>query len=99
MYVQFTGTSIEFKGRETQAVFDEEVVPVISKQPDLWPPAYASFDHFKRAADLVQTRAFHMMAENWVTGVTQVGVTCVPTNTVNLSSRDAACQGPTTAVK
>lgn len=35
------------------------------------PPGLALF---RRAADLVQTRAFHMQADNWITGTSQVGL-------------------------
>lgn len=36
-------------------------------------PGCVSYEHFRRAADLVQTRAFHMTADNWITGAHQVG--------------------------
>ena len=42
-------------------------------RPDLWPASVASLEQFLRVAGLVQSRAFHMEAENWVTGTRQVG--------------------------
>jgi hypothetical protein len=48
------------------------VAPVLAAAPELYPAPYNTFQHFLRAADMTQTRAFHMVAENWVTGVSQV---------------------------
>jgi hypothetical protein len=66
------GTSIEPQGRALEQLFNEVVAPVLAAAPQLYPAPYNTFQHFLRAADMTQTRAFHMVAENWVTGVSQV---------------------------
>ncbi|GBF94957.1 hypothetical protein Rsub_07458 [Raphidocelis subcapitata] len=62
------GTSLEDKGRDAQSVFASDIAPMLAARPDLWPPAKAGYAEFQRAAEMVQTRAFHMKEENWVTG-------------------------------
>lgn len=66
------GTSIQHAGRTLQQVYEKEVAPRTQGRPDVWPPGSCGFESFQAAADLVQSRAFHMLAENWVTGSKQV---------------------------
>lgn len=42
--------------------------PVLEQRHDLWPPASCDFEAFVYAAGMVQSRAFHMKKENWITG-------------------------------
>eukprot|EP00983_Pelagomonas_calceolata_P003946 127623-Pelagomonas_calceolata.AAC.7 len=44
----------------------------MQERPDLWPAPFNSFAQFCRAAGLVQSRAFHMVEENWVLNTRQV---------------------------
>ncbi len=53
-------------------MYGRHVAPIAAARRDLWPEAGASLDTFLAAAGLVQSRAFHLEAENWVSGVTQV---------------------------
>ncbi|KIY93172.1 hypothetical protein MNEG_14792 [Monoraphidium neglectum] len=64
------GTTIEDKAKSPEEVYAAEIAPLLAPRPDLWPPA-AGYGLFRRAAEVVQTRAFHMRAENWVTGAVQ----------------------------
>ena len=46
----------------------------MQEQSQLWPEdvqTYAAFEHY---AGLVQSRAFHMLTENWITGAAQEGI-------------------------
>jgi hypothetical protein len=61
-------------------VFQTQVVPVLKDKPELFPPPYNSYEHFRRAVDLTQTRAFHMVQENWVTGAAEVRALVAPLN-------------------
>lgn len=68
------GTAIEVGGDSTQTVFKREVLPIMQEQSQLWPAnvqTYAAFEHY---AGLVQSRAFHMLTENWITGSAQEGM-------------------------
>lgn len=67
------GTAIEVKDEETETIFQREVLPRMLKFPKRWPPPYNTFDQFCRVASLVQSRAFHMVEENWVTGSIREG--------------------------
>ena len=67
------GTSIEDKGLSSaEEVFKSQVQPVVEGSSELFPPPYNNYNHFRRAVDLTQTRAFHMVKENWVTGAAEV---------------------------
>jgi len=72
---ELKGTSIEDPtgGASTQGTFDKEVAPKMQERPDLWPAPFNSFAQFCRAAGLVQSRAFHMVEENWVLNTRQEG--------------------------
>ena len=52
----------------------------MQQRQDLWPEDVQSLDSFETYAGLVQSRAFHMLTENWITGSAQEGlyyaVTC-----------------------
>ena len=45
----------------------------MQQQPQLWPADVQSFTAFELYAGLVQSRAFHMLAENWITGSAKEG--------------------------
>ena len=55
-----------------QPVYVREILPRVTARPDLWPASTNGYEAFLRAASAVQSRAFHMVAENWVTGAKQV---------------------------
>lgn len=44
----------------------------MSARPDLWPAPWDSLSSFARVAGIVQSRAFHMEEQNWVTGSSKV---------------------------
>ncbi|EIE22761.1 SET domain-containing protein [Coccomyxa subellipsoidea C-169] len=68
------GTSIaDTGGAKTAHEFDSLVRPVLEQRPDLWPPASCGYDAFVHAAGMVQSRAFHMKKENWITGENEDG--------------------------
>lgn len=66
------GSSLEDAGEAAADVYGRHVAPIAAARRDLWPEAGATLDRFLAAAGLVQSRAFHLEAENWVSGVTQV---------------------------
>lgn len=53
-------------------MFQREVLPRMQGKPELWPSPYNTLPEFLTAAALVQSRAFHMESNNWVTGAHQV---------------------------
>jgi hypothetical protein len=69
------GTSIEDKGKSPEEIFEADIAPILDARPDLWPSGGGTgrYESFRHAAEMVQSRAFHMKAENWVTGDVQVG--------------------------
>lgn len=62
------GTSIESSGSSLLTLFKKSLEPVLKSRPDLWPSPWDSFSKVLEAACLMQSRAFHMQADNWVTG-------------------------------
>jgi hypothetical protein len=67
------GTSLESSGRSIQEIFESDIAPKLQAAPaELFPAGAISYEAFRRAADMVQTRAFHMKADNWLTGASQV---------------------------
>jgi hypothetical protein len=40
---------------------------------DIWPAEVQTYEAFELHAGLVQSRAFHMLQENWITGSAQEG--------------------------
>jgi len=68
-----TGTSLQSTGRSIQEIFEESILPRPAGSASAVPASCLTYDSFRRAADLVQTRAFHMTSNNWLTGATQVG--------------------------
>lgn len=68
------GTSLESSGRSIQDIYEADIAPKLAAAPQgMFPVGSISFEAFRRAADMVQTRAFHMKADNWLTGASQVG--------------------------
>lgn len=69
------GTAIEIAGDSTKTVFEREVLPIMQQQQQqLWPADVQTYDAFELYAGLVQSRAFHMLSENWLTGLAQEGL-------------------------
>ncbi len=68
------GTTLESLTTEESAekVFQREIVPRMLATPELFPAPYNTLKQFLRVAGLVQSRAFHLEAQNWVTGSHQV---------------------------
>ena len=51
-----------------------EALPASCKaRPALWPPPVQAYPTFQRMAGLVQSRSFHMLKQNWVTGAASEG--------------------------
>ncbi|KAL3141212.1 hypothetical protein ABBQ38_003551 [Trebouxia sp. C0009 RCD-2024] len=71
---ELEGTAIEIAGDSTRTVFGREVLPIMQQQQQLWPPDVQTYEAFELYAGLVQSRAFHMLSENWLTGLAQEGV-------------------------
>lgn len=67
------GTAIEIGGDSTATVFQRELLPLMQAKQDLWPASVQTLEAFELYAGLVQSRAFHMLAENWITGSAQEG--------------------------
>ncbi|WIA41993.1 hypothetical protein OEZ86_009292 [Tetradesmus obliquus] len=66
------GTSLESSGRSIQDIYEADIAPKLAAAPQgMFPVGSISFEAFRRAADMVQTRAFHMKADNWLTGASQ----------------------------
>ncbi|KAL6744700.1 hypothetical protein V8C86DRAFT_3036546, partial [Haematococcus lacustris] len=74
-WVSAPGTSCEdlTGGGATRAEWQRDVLPLVSAHPELWPPPYDSLQEFVRVAGLVQSRAFHMEAENFLDGTKKEG--------------------------
>ncbi|KAG2498760.1 hypothetical protein HYH03_003499 [Edaphochlamys debaryana] len=82
------GTALEQSGPDPVAdAFSRHVAPVLAARPDLWPglaeeggskeagkggKGGKGLQAFLRAAALVQSRAFHLEAENWVSGAKEI---------------------------
>ena len=69
------GSAIEIGADSTQTVFQREVLPIMQEKPELWPAEVQTYEAFEHYAGLVQSRAFHMLTENWITGSAQEGMT------------------------
>ena len=50
------------------------MLPIMQQQQQLWPADVQTFEAFELYAGLVQSRAFHMLSENWLTGLAQEGL-------------------------
>ncbi|EFJ46170.1 hypothetical protein VOLCADRAFT_118106 [Volvox carteri f. nagariensis] len=86
--LELKGTSLEQSGPDPAVdVYRRHVAPILACRTDLWPglaakepPAAeatgatldAGLAAFARAAGLVQSRAFHLEAENWVSGAKEI---------------------------
>ena len=64
---------------------------MLDARPALWGPGerWRSFEAFVRAAGLVQSRSFHVNAENWLTGESTEGATPGPA----MADRESTRQG------
>ncbi|GIL42226.1 hypothetical protein Vafri_273 [Volvox africanus] len=78
-----SGTSLEQSGPDPASdVYRRHVAPILAVRKDLWPGLEAAeaadrgadpgLTAFLRAAGLVQSRAFHLEAENWVSGAKEI---------------------------
>eukprot|EP00873_Tetraselmis_striata_P003043 jgi/Tetstr1/423307/TSEL_014005.t1 len=67
------GTSIAAADVALQGIFEEDVSPLLAGGGDLWPPTQRTFEAFRHAYGLVQSRGFRMQQENWVTGEVSQG--------------------------
>lgn len=81
-----TGTAIEIAGDSTKTVFEREVLPIMQQQEQLWPADVQTYEAFELYAGLVQSRAFHMLSENWLTGLAQEGLPFLFTNPLSPST-------------
>ena len=88
-YASCAGTAIEIAGDSTRTVFEREVSPIMQQATHIWPAEAQTYEVFELHAGLVQSRAFHMLQENWITGSAQEGdlilrllcsAVCVPFN-------------------
>ena len=86
-----TGTAIEIAGDSTKTVFEREVLPIMQQQEQLWPADVQTYEAFELYAGLVQSRAFHMLSENWLTGLAQEGLPFISRNTPLDFSNFASC--------
>jgi len=89
-YTTCAGTAIEIAGDSTRTVFEREVSPIMQQATHIWPAEVQTYEAFELHAGLVQSRAFHMLQENWITGSAQEGehilwllrsAVCVPSDT------------------
>ncbi|DBB01093.1 hypothetical protein WJX77_011966 [Trebouxia sp. C0004] len=71
---ELQGTAIEIAGDSTRTVFEREVSPIMQQATHIWPAEVQTYEAFELHAGLVQSRAFHMLQENWITGSAQEGV-------------------------
>jgi hypothetical protein len=55
------------------AVHAREVSPLCASRPDVWPPAACGAAAFEWAMGMVQSRAFHLVADNWLTRAREEG--------------------------
>ncbi|GIL42224.1 hypothetical protein Vafri_273 [Volvox africanus] len=80
---ELAGTSLEQSGPDPASdVYRRHVAPILAVRKDLWPGLEAAeaadrgadpgLTAFLRAAGLVQSRAFHLEAENWVSGAKEI---------------------------
>ena len=56
-----------------EEVFRKQILPIVRQRPDLWPGEWGDLERFIWAAGNVQTRAFHLQKENFVTGESTSG--------------------------
>ncbi|KAF8059667.1 setd6 [Scenedesmus sp. PABB004] len=66
------GTSLDLPGAAPIGeLFERDIAPRLAAAPQLFPAPLRTAAAFRRAADMVQTRAFHMAKDNWLTGATE----------------------------
>uniref|UniRef100_A0A061RLX0 [ribulose-bisphosphate carboxylase]-lysine N-methyltransferase n=1 Tax=Tetraselmis sp. GSL018 TaxID=582737 RepID=A0A061RLX0_9CHLO len=63
-----TGTSIAGADDAVKEAFQQKVKPLLSERADLWAPKFQTYNAFRLAYSLVQSRGFRMRKENWLTG-------------------------------
>jgi len=59
--------------RTCEDVYIKDILPVVQAHPDVWPPDCCGLKDFEWALGSVQTRAFHLQANNWLTGAVSDG--------------------------
>lgn len=64
---------LEDRKESAQSVFKREVEPLLAAHPDAWPPAACGPAAFEWACCNVQSRAFHLVKQNWITHVQSEG--------------------------
>lgn len=68
------GTIIEKEATtDLRKVYNRYIEPILQKHPGLWQGRAASFSAFQNMCGIVQSRAFHLQADNWLTGVSDAG--------------------------
>lgn len=70
------GTGAELHGKTARETHAEIVEPLMLSHAGLWPEHVRSFAAFAHALGMVQSRTFHLHAENWLTGSTSDGEVC-----------------------
>lgn len=60
-------SDLEDRKESAASVFQREVQPLLARHPGVWPPECCGADSFEWACGMVQSRAFHLATENWVT--------------------------------
>lgn len=64
------------------------MAPLLAKRPDVWPPASCGAATFEWACSMVQSRAFHLVKENWISMSKSEGVVlCLRGHAVESLSR------------
>ena len=63
------GTSLErnVDRQLLEEAFDNQLLPLMKRHPDLWPSEICGIDRMISAAAMIQSRVFHMKEENWIT--------------------------------
>ncbi len=54
-------------------MFAQEAEPLLRRHPGVWPPGKCGAAAFEWACGMVQSRAFHLVKENWVTMTSSAG--------------------------
>lgn len=49
------------------------MAPLLAAHPKAWPPGTCGLAEFEHACAMVQSRAFHLVKENWITAVESSG--------------------------
>ena len=54
-------------------MYAQQVEPLLLQHPEVWPPAACGSDAFEFCCGMVQSRAFHLVKDNWVTRIQSHG--------------------------